>query len=115
MFYALYSDKIPVLDDEGNETLETTEGFLNPVEFQASLSSGTSNADESPFGANISYDRVISTVDTSLSIDEHSIIWYKNEPVYKEDGTVDDASADYKVAAVPLDGLNSLRIAIKKK
>lgn len=115
MFYALYSDKIPVYDEDGNKTLETTTGFENPVEFQASLSSGTSNADESPFGKDVSYDRVISTTDTSLPIDEHSVVWYKNTPRFNDDGTVDGDSADYEVAAAPLDGLNSLRIAIKKR
>ena len=61
-----------------------------------------------------SYDRVISTVDTSLPIDENSIIWINTKPTYLEDGSVDGSTADYKVAAPPLDGLNSLRIAVKK-
>ena len=114
MYYALYSDRIPIVDENGNEEFEYQIGYEKPVEFYACLSYGQSNAEESPFGTNVSYDRVISTADTSLPIDENSIIWVRNEPIYNEDGTVDGASADYKVAALPLDGLNSLRIAIKK-
>lgn len=113
MFYALYGEKIAIKDETGGEEFEYKIGYSAPVKFSACLSTGQSNAEESPFGANISYDRVISTVE-SLPIDENSIIWINAKPTYLEDGTVDGSSADYKVAAPPLDGLNSLRIAVKK-
>lgn len=109
MFYALYGKKIEIGDE-----FEKRIGYFEPVKFSACLSTGQSNAEESPFGANISYDRVISTVDTSLPIDENSIIWINTKPTYLEDGSADGSTADYKVAAPPLDGLNSLRIAVKK-
>lgn len=108
MFYALYGKKIEIEDE-----FEKRIGYFEPVKFNACLSTGQSNAEESPFGANISYDRVISTVE-SLPIDENSIIWINTKPTYLEDGSVDGSTADYKVAAPPLDGLNSLRIAVKK-
>lgn len=108
MYYALYGKKTSI-DGE----FETSTGYFEPVKFNACLSTGQSNAEESPFGVNVSYDRVISTVQ-ELPIDENSIIWINAEPKYLEDGTVDGSSADYKVAAPPLDGLNSLRIAVKK-
>lgn len=108
MFYALYGKKIEIGDE-----FEKRIGYFEPVQFNACLSTGQSNAEESPFGANISYDRVISTVE-SLPIDENSIIWINTKPTYLEDGSVDGSTADYKVAAPPLDGLNSLRIAVKK-
>ena len=112
MYYSLYKGEVPILDENGNEELETTQSYGNPVLFRASLSTGQSDAEESPFGKNVTYDRVISTCDISLPIDENSLIWVKNKPVYNADGTV---SADYEVAEPPLDGLNSLRIAIKKR
>ncbi len=115
MYYALYKDDVPIFDDSGFEELETKSGYDAPVSFKASLSTGQSDAEESPFGKNVSYDRVISTCDTSLPIDENSLIWVKNKPVFNADGTVNGDSADYEVAAPPLDGLNSLRIAIKKR
>lgn len=114
MYYALYKNDIPILDENGFEELETKSGYDTPVLFYASLSTGQSDAEESPFGKNVTYDRVISTCDTSLPIDENTLIWVKNKPVFNADGTVNGDSADYEVAALPLDGLNSLRIAIKK-
>ena len=48
-----------------------------------------------------------------LPITETSLIWYGMEPVLLEDGSADPSSADYKVAAAPLDGLDGIRIAIK--
>ena len=115
MYYALYDSEIPIYDDDGNLELETMAGFKEPVQFKASLSTSQSDAEESPFGKNVTYDRVISTCDTSLPIDENSLIWVKSKPTYNADGTVNPDSADYEVAAPPLDGLNSLRIAIKKR
>ena len=115
MYYALFDNEIPIYDENGNEELETRAGYKEPVLFYASLSTGQSDAEESPFGKNVTYDRVISTCDTSLPIDENSLIWVKNKPVYNADGTVNPDSADYEVAEPPLDGLNSLRIAIKKR
>ena len=113
MYYALYSDSIPVYDKNGNEELEKTSGYLKPVEFKASLSSGRSDAYDSPFGNNVSYDRVILSPNVSLPITDTSLIWVKNTPTYDAKGNVDPKSADYKVAAKPLDSLNVLKIAIK--
>ena len=115
MHYALFDNEFPIYDENGNEELETRAGYKTPVLFYASLSTGQSDAEESPFGKNVTYDRVISTCDTSLPIDENSLIRVKNKQVYNADGTVNPDSADYEVAAPPLDGLNSLRIAIKKR
>ena len=115
MYYALFDSAIPIYDENGNEELETRAGYKEPVLFCASLSTGQSDAEESPFGKNVSYDRVVNTVDISLPIDENSLIWVKNKPVFNADGTVNGDSADYEVAAPPLDGLNSLLIAIKKR
>ena len=115
MYYSLYSDETPILDSDGNDTLETKVSYLAPVEFHASLSSGKATAEESPFGTNVEYDRIISTFDKNIPIDENSIIWVSKTPTYKQDGKVDGDSADYKVSANPLDGLDSIRIAIAYK
>lgn len=114
MYYALYTGKEQIVDSNGNSTFEYKSSYSVPVQFKASLSDGKSTAEEQPFGYDVKYDRVISTCDTSLPIDENSIIWVKNTPTYNQDGSVNSSSADYKVAALPLDGLNTLRIAIKK-
>ena len=115
LYYSLYDSEIPIVDENGNEELETMAGYTNPVIFHANLSAGKSNAEESPFGKDVSYDRVISTCDMDLPIDENSLIWVKNKPVFNADGTVNPDSADYEVSAPPLDGLNNLLIAIKRR
>lgn len=111
MYYSLYKKQSV---GNGFDVLDTVAQYSTPVEFRASLSDGKSDAEDSPFGKDVSYDRIISTVNKALPITETSLIWYKTKPVFREDGSVDASSADYKVAAPPLDGLNGVRIAIKK-
>ena len=101
MYYALFSDKIPIYDDDGNPTLETEQGYLPPVQFKANLSAGNSMLDEQPFGSNVSYDRVILLYDES-PIDEHALIWVNKEPVIMVGGYPDPDSADYEVSGAPL-------------
>lgn len=111
MYYSLYMEQE---NDSDFDTLDTVAKYSKPIEFKASLSAGKSDADDSPFGKDISYDRIISTVNKSLPITETSLIWYETKPILLEDGSADSSSADYKVAAMPLDGLDGIRIAIKR-
>ena len=111
MYYSLYIEQE---SDSGFDVLDTVAKYSAPIEFKASLSVGQSDSDDSPFGKDISYDRIISTVNKSLPITETSLIWYETKPVLLEDGSADPSSADYKVAAMPLDGLDGIRIAIKR-
>lgn len=114
MYYALYSTNIPVLDADGNDTLETMSGYKKPIQFSASISFGRSDASDSPFGNNVSYDRVILSSDMSLPVTDTSLIWIDNAPTYDEAGTVKPDSADYKVAALPLKSLNTVKIAVRR-
>lgn len=111
MYYSLY---VTQENDSDFDVLDTVAKYSAPVEFRAGLSAGNSDADDSPFGKDISYDRIISTVKKDLPITETSLIWYETKPVLLEDGSADPRSADYKVAAMPLDGLDGIRIAIKR-
>ena len=113
MFYALYSDSIPIYDDEGHEELEKGKGYLPPVSFKASLSAGRSDAYESPFGNNVSYDRVLLTSNKDIAIKNNSLIWIENAPEYDANNKVIPQSADYKVAAPPIKTLNTVKIAIQ--
>ena len=111
MYYSLYMEQE---NDSDFDALDTVAKYSAPIEFKASLSVGQSDSDDSPFGKDISYDRIISTVKKDLPITETSLIWYETKPVLLEDGSADPNSADYKVAAMPLDGLDGIRIAIKR-
>ncbi len=111
MYYSLYIEQ----ENESDfDVLDTVAKYSAPVEFKASLTAGKSDSDDSPFGKDISYDRIISTVKKDLPITETSLIWYETEPILLEDGLANPNSADYKVAAAPLDGLDGIRIAIKR-
>lgn len=109
MYYALYDKQMPV----GDDVLECKAGYKKPVAFWASLSTGQSNAQENPFGTSVDYDRIICSTDMRLPITETTLLWIGKEPSYLDDGSVDPSSANYKVAAHPLDGMQSLRIAVK--
>ena len=120
MYYAQYSDEIPVYDDKGNPTFETKPGYLSPVKFRGNLSAGNSMADEQPFGVDVSYDRIILVYD-ECEINVHSLIWVDEEPVILVGGIPDPKSADYEVSGEPLifqpDGRKwrTERIPIKKR
>lgn len=88
-------------------------GYNTPVLFHANISAGKGTAQEEVFGTGIDFTRTISTADMSCQIDELSLIWIESQPEYNADGTVNADSADYKVAAKPAKGLNSIMFAIK--
>lgn len=125
--YATYSEEIKVYqrDENGNIVyvevdgeqipieLGTMAGYNEPVIFNANISAGKGSAQEEVFGTGIDFTRTISTADLSCPIDELSLLWIDIPPAYLADGTVDPDSADYKVAAKPAKGLNSIMIAIK--
>lgn len=126
--YATYSEEIKVYqrdehgnivyvdDGEGNLIpieVGSAPGYNTPVLFYANISAGKGNSETEVFGTGIDFTRTISTTDMTCPIDELSLLWIEMEPQYLADGTVDSDSADYKVAAKPAKGLNSIMIAIK--
>lgn len=115
LWYALYQDKKPILDENNDETGDYIKGYSPPVLFYASLSAGKGNAQKDVFGTDVDFTRTISTTDLKLPITENSLIWYETEPVLLADGSPDSNSADYEVAARPADGLNVLVIALKAR
>lgn len=115
MWYSLYNKKIPMLDENGDETGDFDISYSTPVAFKASLSPGKGSTQGNVFGVDVDYARTISTTDMDLPITETSLVWYETKPVFLVDGTVDPNSADYEVAAPPADGLNVLVIALRKR
>lgn len=115
LWYALYREKIPIVDESGDETGDYTTGYSPPVSFCANLSPGKGSAQAAVFGTDIDFTRSISTTDMELPITETSLIWYETEPGLLKDGSADPDTADYEVAAPPADGLNELVIALKAR
>ena len=115
MHYALFRGTLPQLDENGDETGDAVETYSNPVYFEASLSSGNGKVQRELFGADVKFERTISTTDINLPISVDSLVWYETEPVFFENGLVDPDSADYEVAAPPSRGQNVLVIALKAR
>jgi hypothetical protein len=111
IYYALYDDKIPVLDEYGNDTGQTQPGYHNPVKLRARVSPNKGEANTEAFGLTADYDRVISTTDT-LPLTETSILWVDTIPLLENDGST-KTPHDYAVKKVAPD-LNNHQYAIKK-
>ena len=94
LWYSNYSGRVPIVDENGDETGDYIGGYASPVAFLATLSASRGNAYADMFGTNLSYTRTLATVE-KLPIKEESLIWV-SEPVMKADGTVDEESADRK-------------------
>lgn len=120
IYYALFQSKIPILDDEGNETGESGTGYSSPVKFRIRVSPNKGESENNAFGKSLEYDRVMSTADKSFPIDEFSILWIDREPELQEDGSYylntngsQKTGHDYAVARVAKD-LNEWLFAVKK-
>lgn len=115
LWYSLYEGKKPILDEFGDETVDYEVCYTKPKQFSISLSAGHGSVYSNVFGADIDYSRTIMTTDMKLPITETSLVWYETKPIFNEDGTVDESSADYEVSAPPASGLDVLVIALKKR
>lgn len=77
-WYSLYVGKEDVLKD-GCKTGQKREIYTTPFRAEARISNTTGESDAEMFGANLQYDRVISTVQ-DLPINEYSRIWVDADP-----------------------------------
>lgn len=106
LFYAQYSDKVPILDSDGYETGEYTVGYDNPVLLDANVVDKTSQIAREYFGNDIEYKYVILT-DRDCPIKEDTILWIDTENPLENEGVkynclVSDIkkSLNYKAIAV---------------
>lgn len=97
-YYQLYITETDELDEEGNLTGDTKLVYSAPIKAKAMISENTSETAEMPFGKDLVYDKMISTVQ-DLPIDEYSRLFIDVVPVLNEDGTT-DTKPDYKVKKV---------------
>jgi hypothetical protein len=111
LYYALYDEEIPVKDECGNETGETTAGYHNPVKIRARITPNKGNASEEAFGITTDYDRVIIST-KKLPLTETSIAWVDTMPVIEQDGST-KTPHDFKVVKIAPD-INVHQYAIKK-
>lgn len=128
MFYALYTEEVPIYatDDEGNilttevdgETVQVVDsyvsGYTETVEFKANISFDSGETRMAEYGLNVGdYNAVISADKGTLPFDEQTLIWHNSEPEYNN-GAVVPESADYRVIAIKT-SLNEERFILKKR
>ena len=104
-YYALYGEKIELLDNKGFKTGEWEIGYSYPKSMKANISPATGNSNTEQFGNLEAYDKVIVTHDMSCPINEDSILWV--------DSLNTDGPHDYVVKRVAK-SLNLISIAIAK-
>ena len=108
IYYALYSNETPILDDDGYETGDYTVGYGTPVELNANVVSKSSEVAREYFGEQLEYHKVI-LIDIDCPIVESTAIWIDTgNPL--EDSTI---KHNYQVVGIN-DSLNYKAIAVKK-
>ena len=80
IYYALYAGRIPVLDDEGNETGETEISYSEPVELKVNVSPASGRTQAEMFGTDESYDKIIITDQMDCPIDENTVLYVDQMP-----------------------------------
>ena len=110
-YYQTYDGTVDEVDEDGNLTGESIPKYSNPVRVLARVSPNSGNAEDSPFGKDIVYDKTISTVQ-KLPIDEYSKLFIDVVPILNEDGST-DTEPDY-ICVCPKHDLQQNLWAIRK-
>ncbi len=112
IYYANYSDKIPLRDEYGNMTGEYKISYDNPIAIMANVSAARGEATTRQFGDDEGYDRIIVLDDPKFPVAVTSILWIDTPPEIAEDGST-YTPHDYIVKQVAT-SLNSVSIAVSK-
>ncbi len=128
----MYQDKVPVVDEYGNETTEYIVQYAEPVLLNANISPANGYSQTQQFGNLSEYDKVLVTCWMDCPIDENTVLFVDKEPefvnvptnrieesqtLYGDDEIVPETVSvpvyDYVVKRVAR-SLNSISIAISK-
>lgn len=119
-YYALYVDKVPKVDEYGNNTGEYERKWGNPIECFANISAAKGETSTRQFGESENYDRVIVMDNSSPNIDEYTVLWVDTIPKLDSNGLLllnEDGSVltpyDHIVKKVAR-SINSVSVAISK-
>lgn len=105
IYYALYEDKKPLLDEYDNETGEYEILYSSPTALRINVSAAAGESYTRQFGDTESYDKIMITDDMDCPIEESSILWIDNLDT--------EEPHDYIVRKVAK-GLNSIMYAVRK-
>ena len=109
-WYSLFREKLPITDEDGNETGESEILYHDPVKLRGNISPATGNSSVEQFGNSLLYDKVIVLDDVTCPIDEHTVLFVDKIPAFDDEGV---PLFDYIVKKVAR-SLNSVSIAISK-
>ena len=110
-WYQEYLGEADELDEDDYPTGDKVPSYAPPVRAMARISANTGNAQDSPFGQNIIYDKSISTVQ-KLPINEQTKLFIDIEPEFDDNGKLLN-EPDYQCVC-PKYGLIQNVWAIKK-
>lgn len=110
-YYQTYDGETEEVDEDGYLTGETIKSYSKPTKEFARISPNTTDVANTPFGKDLVYDKMISTVQ-DLPIDEFSRLFIDVVPEINNDGMT-DTKPDYEVVKVAKD-LHQRLWAIRK-
>lgn len=110
-YYQTFGEEIEEIDEDGYLTGEKKTGYSKPVRAMARISPNTTEVEETPFGRDAVYDKMISTVQ-DLPITETSKLFIDIVPEIDSEGNT-DTEPDYEVVKVARD-LHQRLWAIRK-
>lgn len=75
IYYALYENSEPLLDEYGNETGQYVDTYSDPTPFRINVSAARGESSIKQFGEIENYDKTLITDDLNCPIRETSLIW----------------------------------------
>lgn len=112
IYYANYTGRTDIIDEDGLYTGETEPTYTSPVAVNVNVSASRGQAEIDLFGTDLNYTNTIVT-DKDLGIDENSILWVGKEAYQTTSTTSVITPYNYIVASVAK-SLNSVVYAIRK-
>ena len=88
-WFCLFDEKIPIVDEYGNETGESIIRYGTPIKMSANISPASGYAQTEQFGNLDNYDKVIVTDWMDCPIDENSVLFIEKDVEYGEAITID--------------------------
>ena len=112
IYYANYTGRSEVTDENGLITGETSISYTNPVGVNVNVSASRGEAYIDLFGTDLNYTKTIVS-DTDLGIDENSVLWVGKEAYQTTSTTSVITPYNYIVASIAK-SLNSVVYAIRE-
>lgn len=93
-WYCLFDQKIPIIDEYGDETGEYIVRYGAPQKMSANISPASGYAQTEQFGNLDNYDKVIVTDWMECPIDENSVLFIEKEVEFADAITIDYTPSD---------------------